>query len=143
VHGRQRSRARGRRRWRAGGTAVQRRPTRDDNEEGRRRPGRGENAAARRTHRRVRWGRRRHGEDGGVVRSDTHGRERTAVVGGARGEAVGGGAVGAWHGDGAVGRRLSGRRPAVPTVPLRRGMGAWQPRGDGTLTGGPSMESGG
>jgi hypothetical protein len=44
----------------------------------------------------------------------------------------------------AVGRRLPRRQRAVPTAPLRRasGAGAWQPRGDGTLTSGSGVESG-
>jgi hypothetical protein len=44
-----------------------------------------------------------------------------------RGEAVGGGAIEARH-----------ARQCV-----RRGDGAWQPRGDGALTGGPGAGSGG
>jgi hypothetical protein len=41
--------------------------------------------------------------------------------------------------------RLSGHRRGVSTAPLRHasGAGAWQPRSDGALTGGPSVESGG
>jgi hypothetical protein len=50
--------------------------------------------------------------------------------------------------DDVVRRRLSGRRREVPTAPLRRacgavrrGAGAWQPRGDGMLIGGPLMSA--
>jgi hypothetical protein len=74
-----------------------------------------------------------------AARSDTHG--------GACGKAVGAGAVGARH------ARRRGREAAVGT-PARGpdstfkarvwcGAGAWQPRGDGTLTGGPGVGNGG
>jgi hypothetical protein len=66
-----------------------------------------------------------------MARSDMCGQKRTAAVGGACGEAVGGGVVGARHRDGVVGRRLSGRRCAVLTAPLRRGVRR--------VTGGPLM----
>jgi hypothetical protein len=58
------------------------------------------------------------------------------AVGGARGEAVGGGAVRVRH------ARRRGPDSAFKAC-VRRGAGAWQPRGDGTLTGGPSAGSGG
>jgi hypothetical protein len=68
------------------------------------------------------------------------------AVGGTRGEAVGGGAVRVRH------MRRRGREAAVgmPTrgpdsafkARVRRGGGAWQPRGDGALTGRPSVGSG-
>jgi hypothetical protein len=61
---------------------------------------------------------------------------------GCRGSAVGSG-TGCRGGAAAVGTRT--RR--VRTAPLRCGAraitGAWQPRGDGTLTGGPGAGSGG
>jgi hypothetical protein len=60
--------------------------------------------------------------------------------------------VGTRHGDGAIGRRLSGRRRAVPTAPLRRGVwhgsvaatrrrrvDRWARRRKQRLTGGPLM----
>jgi hypothetical protein len=97
----------------------------------------------------VRWSAARHERLGGDRRGgDGRGRSASVVwcVGHARSEADNGGrrrAVGMRHGDGTVGRWLSGRRCAVPTVPLRHGVrhgaGTWQPHGDGTLTGEPLM----
>jgi hypothetical protein len=75
--------------------------------------------------------------------SDTRGRERTAVrlqtavVGGARGEAVDGGTFEQRRcRNGAVGWRLYG-------AGAWHERSAWQPRGESTLTGGPSVGSGG
>jgi hypothetical protein len=67
------------------------------------------------------------GKDGGMTRSDTRGRERTAVALSERGTETA--------------RSGGGCRRAVPTAPLRRGAGTWQPHRDGALTGGPDAGS--
>jgi hypothetical protein len=135
------------RRRRAGSTAVQRRPTRDDGGEGQRDRDDG-NAVAQRTHWCVGRGRRRRrrGQRRGALR---HAGDS------ARHEASGR-AIGAWTQEmvrsGRRRMRRSGRRrgqeaAAVgtdargPDSALR--CGAWQPRGDDVLTGRSSVGSGG
>jgi hypothetical protein len=121
----------------SGSTVVQRRTTRTtverDSAAGRR-----ENVAARRTHRRVgrgrQWRRRARTRAAGSGQRWSAARVTRRSV-----------AALSEHDmrDGAVRNQLSRRWRAVLTVPLRCrwGAGAWQPRGDGALTGGPGVRS--
>jgi hypothetical protein len=83
-------------------------------------------------------------DSGGIWTRRRHGfrqRRRLGRDGARRGGLdSGGGAVGTARGRN--GATLSGCRRAVPTAHLMCGCGAWQPRGNGALPGGPGADSG-
>jgi hypothetical protein len=87
----------------------------------------------RRGHARLGGDQRGGGRTTAVARSDSD--VRTPAVGGARGKAVSGGGV--------VGRRAAvGTDTCGPDSTFKVRRSAWQPRGDGALTGRPGAERG-